>query len=245
MNYRPVVGVSFTGGFGNQLFQYSFARAYAAVHQATLLTPGWVGQRIFALSDPPLDCALPHTGFDEIPNGRVNVTLNGYFQSQTAMNLMSRSKLKTWLRLQNGWQQRFTTRLPIAAHVRRGDYVGLQNIYCLVSEASYVIACRKFGLNANNITWIQESRRQQIKELSDIDVPFLEDFLLLMNADVILRANSSFSWWAAALGNGQVFSPLVEDRTGAQDVEFVEGNWPRMVDSCNCRMHITDLHLKD
>ena len=236
--------MSFVGGFGNQLFQYAFARAYAEEHRATLLTPSWIGQTIFSLSHPPLDYTLPHAGFDEIPNGRVNIILHGYFQCQAAINLMSKSKLQAWLRPQDRWQRRFTTRLPIAAHVRRGDYIGLSNIYCLVSEASYVAACSKFGLGTD-ISWIQEGSRQQAQDLSAIGVPFLEDFMLLMYANVLLRANSSFSWWAGALSNGRVFSPLVEDRVGAQDIEFVEGNWPRMVDGRNCRMNITDLHLKD
>jgi hypothetical protein len=240
-----VVGVSFVGGFGNQLFQYAFARAYAEVYHATLLTPGWVGQRIFEISNPPLDYDLPRAGFDEIPNGRVNVILNGYFQSHTAIDLMSVSRLRAWFRLRDEWKQRFTTRLSIAAHIRRGDYIGLSNIYCLVSENSYITACRKFSLNPDNISWVQEGNHQQAQDLIDIGVPFLDDFVSLMNADVILRANSSFSWWAATLSRGRVLSPLVEDRIGMQDVEFVEGNWPRMVDSRNCRMHITDLHLKD
>lgn len=144
---RSVVGVSFVGGFGNQLFQYAFARAYAEARHATLLTPGWIGQRVFNISNPPLDYDLPHAGFDEIPNGRVNIILSGYFQSQTAIDFMSRSQLRAWFQLRSEWKQRFATRLPIAAHVRRGDYIGLSNIYCLISENSYAVACRKFGLN--------------------------------------------------------------------------------------------------
>jgi hypothetical protein len=240
---KPVVGVLFTGGFGNQLFQYAFARAYAEAHNATLLTPSWIGQRIFVISDTPLNYTLPRAGFDEIPNGRTNIILHGYFQSQTAMSLLSKSKLQTWFGLQDEWKRKFPTRLAIAAHIRRGDYIGLGNIYCLVNESSYTTACQKFGLDTN-ITWIQEGNRRQNQELVDVGASFLEDFLLLMNSDVLLRANSSFSWWAGTLGRGRVFSPLVEDRVGLQDVEFVEGNWPRMVGR-NCRMHITDLHLKD
>jgi hypothetical protein len=242
---RKVVGVSFVGGFGNQLFQYAFARAYAESQNAMLLTPGWIGQRIFEISDPPLDYDLPHTGFDEIPTGRTNIILSGYFQSQAAINLMSRSRLKAWFRLKDEWQRRFTTRYLIAAHIRRGDYVGLSNIYCLISENSYVEACKKFDLNPTDITWIQEGSRQQAQDLIDMGMPFIDDFVSLMNANVILRANSSFSWWAATLSNGRILSPLVEDRTGMHDVEFIEGNWPRMVDARNCGMNITDLRLRD
>jgi hypothetical protein len=66
-----------------------------------------------------------------------------------------------------------------------------------------------------------------------------------MAADVVLRANSTFSWWAALLGRGRVFSPLVEDRIGDQTVEFVEGNWPRMCDTKNGSARLTDLHIRD
>ena len=41
----------------------------------------------------------------------------------------------------------------------------------------------------------------------------------------------SFSWWAGVLTNGIVYSPLVRDKTGLQNIEFVNGNWPRMVDT--------------
>lgn len=240
-----VVGISFCGGFGNQLFQYTFARAYAEATKATLLTPKWIGQKVFTLSDPILDCPLPRAGFDEIPDGKVNIILSGYFQSQKAINLLSRSKLRSWLNIRDKWRQTFTLKLPVAAHVRRGDYVDLGNIYCLVSESSYVEACLKFGLNPSLITWVRDGLRPQIQILLDEGIPFLEDFMLLVNSDVLLRANSSFSWWAGVLTSGRVFSPLVEDRVGVQNVDFIEGNWPRMVDSRNCNTNITDLYLKD
>jgi hypothetical protein len=239
------VGINFCGGFGNQLFQYAFARAYAEAHRAVLLTPGWIGQRIFDISNQPLNYDLPHAGFDEIPNGRINVVLNGYFQSQAAVDMMSRAKLKSWFTLRDKWKQRFQSRPRIAAHVRRGDYVGLSNIYCLVSENSYIAICNKLGLNVADICWVQEGRKEPHQDLIDAGVPFLEDFITLMNAEILLRANSSFSWWAGTLGDGRIFSPLVENRTGEHDVTFVEGNWPRMVDSSNCHANVTDLHLKD
>ncbi|MCK9557569.1 MAG: alpha-1,2-fucosyltransferase [Candidatus Cloacimonetes bacterium] len=242
---RPIVGVIFSGGFGNQLFQYAFARAYAELYHATLLTPGWIGQRIFSISDQPLDYDLPRSGFDEIPNGRVNIVLNGYFQFQDAINFLSRAKLKTWFRFKNEWRVRFNTHLHIAAHLRRGDYMNLSNIYCLVSEDSYITACKKFGLDHNNIYWVKEGSRKQPPDLLNLGIPFLEDFMMLVNANNILRANSSFSWWANVLSDGKTFSPVVENRLWMQDVDFVEGNWPRLVDKTNCGENITDLHLKD
>lgn len=203
------------------------------------MTPSWVGQSIFNLSNPLLDNTLPYAEFDEIPNGKVNIILRGYFQFQEAINFLSKTKLKSWFSIQEKWKQKFKTHLPVVAHLRRGDYLDLASIFCLVSEASYLNACKEFHLDVSKLTWIKnDSSKNQ-------DIPFLEDFILLMNASILLRANSSFSWWAGTLGNGRVFSPLVENRVGMQDVSFVEGNWPRMVDGCNCRSNITDLYLNE
>jgi hypothetical protein len=52
----------------------------------------------------------------------------------------------------------------------------------------------------------------------------VNDFFLMMKCKNLFRANSTFSWWAATLGDAQVFSPVVGQRTGWLDVEFVEGN---------------------
>jgi hypothetical protein len=56
-----------------------------------------------------------------------------------------------------------------------------------------------------------------------------------MKARILFRANSTFSWWAATLGNPMlVYSPVVEGLRGLQmDVKFVPGNEPRCVDLPN------------
>jgi hypothetical protein len=57
-------------------------------------------------------------------------------------------------------------------------------------------------------------------------------------------ANSTFSFWAATLGNAKVYSPVIRGvRGGKPDAyaEFVEGNWPVMADN----HPNTDLHLKE
>jgi len=73
---------------------------------------------------------------------------------------------------------------------------------------------------------------------------FLPDFYRLMNAPILFRSNSSFSYWAAVLGdNNVVFAPIIEGLEGGREhdrVPFVVGNRPRisMHDFC------TDLHLE-
>jgi hypothetical protein len=47
-------GLGHLGRFGNQVFQYAFLRSVARASGATYECPPWVGQKLFALDDPPL-----------------------------------------------------------------------------------------------------------------------------------------------------------------------------------------------
>jgi len=217
------------GRFGNQLFQYAFARAMADRFGATLQTPPWIGQRLFGISDPPIDVALPRLEVDEIPE-EPNVDLHGYFQRARHLQFLSASRLKSMFTFLPAWTERFPKDGSyVAAHLRRGDYANrFAEVYCIVSRESYVRACERFGFDPGTIVWYAEESQQR----SDLDAEglgFLPDFFGMMKADVLLRANSTFSWWAGVLGSARVFSPLVSAETGHQDVEFVEGNWPRMI----------------
>ena len=67
---------------------------------------------------------------------------------------------------------------------------------------------------------------------------FFPDFLRLMFAHTVVRANSSFSWWAACLSRGTVYSPVIHskpvDRINkyyCQDTHFVKGNHPHFMGS--------------
>ncbi|NJO65432.1 MAG: hypothetical protein HC836_47265 [Richelia sp. RM2_1_2] len=137
----------------------------------------------------------------------------------------------------------------IAAHLRRGDYLTkFAKIYCTVSKKSYFMACDKFNLDKSKIVWISEESPQDSKIIIDKDIEFLTDFFILLNADVILRANSTFSWWAGVLGNSKIYSPVVGSKVGMHDVDFVEGNWPMMLDAKNNLNYPTfhsDLKLRE
>ena len=213
------------GRFGNQLFQYAFARAYAEKYNATLQTPPWLGQQLFKLSDPPISQKLPGNGMDVVKWGQVNIDLAGYFLGEDFLKLTTRKQLRSWFTFQD-WVSGF--RKPpkaITAHLRRGDFINIDS-FCVVSKQSYINACLKFGYNSDLITWVSEETQQRNVELERRRLPFLDDFLTLVDASVIFRSNSTFSWWAGVLSNAKVFSPLINNATGVTDVDFVEGNWP-------------------
>ncbi len=156
--------------------------------------------------------------------GSGNITLGGYRQDQASL-IYTRAQVKQWM----AFREPLTESTEILCHRRVGDYFGAG--YVVVSAISYIKAAVRFGFDPGNIEFVTEEAAQD----------YLNDFRRLAAAPILFRGNSSFSWWAATLGNGRVFSPVIEGLCGGreQDCEFVEGNWPRLA---NLEL-VTDLYL--
>jgi len=239
------------GRFGNQLFQYCFAKAYALKHRAALEVPhDWIGRQLFKIPEPSPSVRLQQTEIDRIPWGKVNVALVGLFQFQEALDIYTRTQARAWLVPQDRWKARWEQR-PRAhyacAHRRMGDYLALADRFCNILPEAYIQACREFDIDEKELVWVTEDTQRPDPELDTVNCGFLNDFAIIKNADVILRCNSTFSWWAAALGTGKVYSPIVEDKIGFHMVPFIEGNHPRLIDM---RFHgpmvkHSELRLKD
>lgn len=176
-----------------------------------------------------------------IPDGEVNIDFHGYFQNPHSLSFYSRADVKEWFRI----KEDFCDLVPLrenpytAAHVRRGDYLELSHLYCLVSKESYIDAAKKYDIDPTTIVWLQEETQSPHPILLENKIGFLSDFLTIMWADTILRANSTFSWWAATLSDARIYAPVVNNLTGQQRCEFVPGNHPKMYSGWQ------DLHLKE
>ena len=219
------------GRFGNQLFQYLFARAYTEKYDAILEIPTWVGEKIFKnVSNRPISKNLPRTVIDKITFGEVNIDLFGYFQKQEFINILSESKIKEWLQFQDKWVEIFSTmRSSLIAHLRRGDYIDkYSNIFAIISKESYYKACDKFDLPKACLIWKREALQIRWREVENC-LGFLPDFFQMMLTKNLLRSNSTFSFWAGFFNKNKVFSPIVNGKTGHCDVDFIEGNWPSIV----------------
>jgi hypothetical protein len=186
------------GLFGNQLFQYAYARAFAQELGAELHTPDWIGRQLFIGVDEP------------IMQNKGDIDLFDYFQNPEHLALLSKKKVKEWFRFKNPPK---VQKHNVVFHKRRGDYLTHANQYAIVSDDSYIKGAEKFNLDYTEALVLDQDNPD-----------FLTDFCLMMHCNNLFRANSTFSWWAATLGDCQVYSPKVEDRTGLVDVEFVKGN---------------------
>lgn len=221
-----IVQCSSFGQLGNACFQYCFARAYAARVGATLETAYWVGQRLFqGVNEPHLSCKLPKTMMDELPRGVSDgVDLHGYFQNERSLDFYSVKEAREWLRFKPEWQ--FPKKYPkyIAIHMRHGDYVTrYSHQFCIIRPESQVEIATRLQEQTGFLPIVFVSEEQS-EPYDDPELGFLPDFFTLMQADYLIRSNSTFSWWAGTLGKGKVYCPVVANKTGWNYVEYVEGN---------------------
>ena len=96
------------GRFGNQLFQYVFAKSLAEKYNSVLEIPeDWVGRKIFKNIDcPSISSNLPKTSLDQIPD-HPNIDLYGYYQSMKSLKYLKISKIKQWLQIEDKWLRLF------------------------------------------------------------------------------------------------------------------------------------------
>ena len=237
------------GGFGNAMFKYAFARAYAEKIGAQLQTTPWIGQKIFRLDEPPID----YTNLARVEGElfEIGSTQNCLFDSycQHGRHLIyTRKQVREWFKPQQ-WVLELATAVPaweVAAHLRWGDFVG-HNGFIPIKMASYDRAAELRGIDPKKIRFVCVDNPIPLPSAAPKDCPsWLPDFLTLWKADILFRGPSTFSWWAAVLGeHSRIFSP---DQRGIphdgsmQDVPFVEGY--HMPITAWWEGH-SELHLKD
>lgn len=237
-----VVAAQFQGRFGNQLFTWAFAKAYAEKYGHEFQCDPWLGQKIFNLDDKPITATgLTPRNENDIQLGEGNIIIRSYCQQQKCLIYTKRDCLR-WFQFQE-WiiealvEQTFQYRF--LAHRRVGDYIGYS--YPVVAKKSYEKKFDELGcVWRDYITEESPITNERFKD----EISFLPDFYAMCHADILLRGNSSFSWWAATLNrHGRIYSPVMVGAKGGQEneVSFVEGNHPRF----NADLEfVTDLHLQ-
>lgn len=242
---RGIFNLLMMGGFGNQLFQYAFARAYCDRHGLELRTHPWVGQQLFDIVDPPITERFERIHENALTYGRglepKSFECESYFQNQKSL-IYSRREVKARFSIKMGiWLREGFSEQPNVIHLRRGNYK--HEGYPVISQDSYIAAAKEQGIDPGELFVVAEECPRENKMFTG-ELSFVPDFYQMTQARVLFRANSSFSWWAATLGNAKVFSPVIDGLEGGKEhggVKFVPGNHPRLADLD----FVTDLHLKE
>lgn len=240
------------------MFQYAFAKGYASAMNCDLQTPDWWGRKVFpeAARDPLIDRYLPQTHCDSVVHhiklplgyfiGSTDIDLNGYFQHQVFINFYSRTQARNWFSFAPDIYEPYKPAPGEswnAKHLRRGDMsddATFQKLYCTVSDQSYITAEHQFNIQSVEAIWDGCDNPDPLEV--KLGIGWLSDFLFLRDAAILLRANSTFSWWAGALGKGKVYSPVVGNKVGLNTVPFVEGNHPN---TAGIFPNQSDLFLKE
>jgi hypothetical protein len=130
----------------------------------------------------------------------ISSILNGIELSNTA------SKLSTKIQIEK----------PVGVHIRRGDYIKLENLYGLLSEEYYELIFKdilknkpnqKFWIFSNEIQKIEElfSKSKYFRHLYFVDheqkLTDLESLVLYSKCSGHITGNSTFSWWGAFISD--------------------------------------------
>jgi len=250
------------GRFGNQVIAYCFAQSFAQKHDAILEIPeDSVLRKIFKINNPhlPKNRTPIRFGLDVIPNDyQLNQCWNrnfavdiwGYFQNQRSIDFYSKKWIKENLIFQNWIRAKFPSQYGpyYACHMRRGDYVTQPERYCSISNSSFDKIIAKVN-STNNINMgyiLTEENPIKDEFCSSMNLGWLPDFMCMVNSEILIRSNSTFSLVAGWFHQGtKIYAPLVEDKIGVSDVDFVEGNWPKCCSSKYHPVELTNLFLKE
>ena len=167
----------------------------------------------------------PVLGFDPLLEEiKPPVTITGYFQTWKYYRALADKGLVAEIQMKNptNWFHEKLSELDcqgnvLGVHVRRGDYVGNSDIGTL-SVSYYEAAIRDLRARGANwdAIWIFSDDKELTqlefknfdgggKQLHFVDPPkeshSFESMLLMSKCQSIVIANSTFSWWAATLGD--------------------------------------------
>lgn len=144
------------------------------------------------------------------------VTLKGYFQSSKYFE-SEKDTIKSLVSLRSPTPEyqvldsEITQFSSLAIHVRRGDYVGLQNYHGLTSKRYFDYAIKvasnlqsfdKIIVFSDDIALAKEAVPSADRFISSKDLASpAENLILMSKCNGLIGSNSSFSWWAGYLSD--------------------------------------------
>jgi hypothetical protein len=125
------------------------------------------------------------------------------------------------------------SREELVVHIRRGDFVGLGLNLDLDFYKRAISTIFEMNQNLTSVILVTDDRafcEANFSEYSNLEIfkgnNFVEDFLFLAKANYLLISRSTFSWWAARIGEKTVFFPSPWDSDDATpDTAIVPLDW--------------------
>jgi hypothetical protein len=241
-----MIKINYNGHMGNNMFQYSFARIIAE-NKGYKFTVNSVRSNSLCffknayesidgkIIEPYTEMHFNHkVDLDLIKNCSTGIILNGFFQRyEYYKNYMD--KIKNWFYIDAKEIYDKPSINDLVVHVRLSDYTDLKlNLpFDYVWENALKI---KTDNKLENIVIVtNETTQEGFLKFKEKDCKFfhksiIEDFSYLKNANHLMIAQSSYSWWAGILGNGNVYFPTIK---------MGHNHWSKDTDDCH------DLYVDD
>lgn len=212
-----MIQVLYSGGLGNNLFQYALGRILAEELGYELKADpinGFPGT-YEKVSGESYEEEIIYNGhyidIKEILKNKPKkcIVLDGFFQ-QSKYYEPYKSRIKNWFRMEEGPSP--MDKNDLLVHIRRGDYF-IAKSFLPMEFYSTVVNKQQF----HRIFVCTDNPRDQfvrkfIKENNNASIlskPTLEEFRIMVSANNICISQSTFSWWAAFLSNAnKIYYPL-------------------------------------
>ena len=215
-------------GLGNQLFQIAAAISYAKDYSIASTFPcledplyGGYNNNILRnvntqdIGEAEFQYVEPTFGFSEIPAKSSICIHSSYLQSYKYFQ-HNRDLILDTFKMTEGESEYLNTKYNpkdfVAVHIRRGDYLKVENFHTNLSKTSYYqqamdkFPTESFLIFSDDPAWASDNfPKCTIVREED----YLELYLMSLCKGVIL-ANSTFSWWGAWLNttpNAKVIAP--------------------------------------
>jgi len=220
-----MITTSLAGGLGNYLFQIASAYSLAIdngdkcvfnmdnsvkVHKHISDYENNILRNIqFNTFEIKNEYNEPYFHYSKIPYLE-NIRLNGYFQSEKYFNHNRDSILELFSineecgkYIQDKYGELFKND-TCSIHIRRGDYLKLQDFHPLCSLDYYQKAIKEFSIDtkflifSDDIDWCKKSFKDNNFVFIEHNLDYIDLWLMSLCSNNII-ANSSFSWWGAWL----------------------------------------------
>jgi hypothetical protein len=209
-----MISVNLKWGLGNQLFQYSFGRILAERKGYKLESAGianlsrtWDSIKGDRYEHPEEELISGYFFIDSIVSNKEKrkISLNGHFQNLNYYKA-DRNHIKSWLKY---GKTSFDELIDTAVHVRRGDYV---SIGWALPFSFYRDAIEKVWDGISPLYIATDDKNDPfLRNFSYYNPRFinanaLETIFILSRARNLIMSRSSFSWWAAFLGEHDIIA---------------------------------------
>ena len=171
------------------------------------------------------------------------VEVHGYYQSWRYLEYcrgvgVEDPKLRTPSNWYECVREKIISEKAIGIHVRRGDYLSLTDSFGILCECYYNDALKKAqAKNPGRNVYVFSDDIEYARTLfpgtdfnfvlEPIDSIAAESMFLMSACSSLIIANSTFSWWGAALGNTEkdVYTPQKWFRSLEDPKDLIPENW--------------------